>query len=64
MNSQYERSQRRLRALKSRWRARHQTGIRIEPEIAPEYKRRFYAALHGGGDPAYGLLAAFDELGA
>lgn len=64
MPDDYEHSRRRLRALKSGWRARHQNRVHIDPEIAPEYNRRFYAALHRSEAPAFELLAHLDQLGA
>lgn len=64
MRNENEQRKRRLRALKSGWRAQHGRRIFWDPEIAPEYRRRFYACLWGSLAPAWGLLEHLDGLGA
>lgn len=64
MRNNHQQRRRRLRALKSGWRARHGSRLIWDPEIEPEYDRRFYACLWGNRDPAWGLLKRLDELGA
>jgi len=57
----YQQSQRRLRALKAAYRAKHGSRLHVSEDGA-EYNRKFYAALWGHCGPAWGLLEHLDDL--
>lgn len=62
MSDDYQSSRQRVRAVESGWKAQHGPRVYWDPDLAPEYKRRFYGALYGHRGPAFRLLAHLEEL--